>query len=390
MEARRNRFIPACTAGRVLTALFALALVLAIASPALAQGYTFIELVDSADDRFDPFEFGCSSINQRGDVAFRAARLTDDPFNSADGIYRVNAGSARVITTIVENSGQYDFIGVNPSMNDTGAVSFAANLDGPGEAILRGSGGPLTTIAMTEPGPFNFFGFDTSVSNSGEVAFKAELDREFNFDEGMFSGRGGPTTTHYLASTSPFDGNDSRPSINNRGRIAFDETIDFESGIFVATRDTRGFLTIAAPDPDRFVRGPSLNDDGLVAFYASFFDEGADEFVEAIMTGRGGPLTTVVDTRGQFSSFGFRPPSLNNRGEVAFTADLDDGGRAIFVAPDQRVIGVGDTLDGSTVTGLSFCEEGLNDAGRLAFIAFLEDPDSPEGFRAAVFRAIPR
>ena len=78
-------------------------------------------------------------------------------------------------------------IGFNPSINDSGQVSFAARLDGgkkpDTEAILRGDGKKLTTIATTAD-RFNFFGFDTSISNSGEVAFRAELDEEFGFDEG--------------------------------------------------------------------------------------------------------------------------------------------------------------------------------------------------------------
>lgn len=40
------------------------------------------------------------------------------------------------------------------------------------------------------------------------------------------------------------------------------------------------------------------------------------------------------------------------------------------------------------MTNLSFCEEGLNDAGQLAFIAELADPDSFDP-RTAVFRATP-
>jgi hypothetical protein len=54
------------------------------------------------------------------------------------------------------------------------------------------------------------------------------------------------------------------------------------------------------------------------------------------------------------------------------------------------VIETGDKLDGARVTGLRFCEEGLNDVGELAFIADLADPSAPNGFRTAVFRATPR
>jgi hypothetical protein len=38
------------------------------------------------------------------------------------------------------------------------------------------------------------------------------------------------------------------------------------------------------------------------------------------------------------------------------------------------------------VSSLSFCEEGINDSGELAFIATLDEMDG-SGFRTAVFRA---
>lgn len=124
---------------------------------------------------------------------------------------------------------------------------------------MRGDGGPLTTIATTEPGDFGFFGFDTAVNDAGRVASKAELDAEFGFDEGLFSGRGGPVRTHYLASNTRFGGDDSGPSIT---------TIADDSG------------------PIGSLDKPSLNDDGFVAFLA-FFDEGG----EAILLGNGGRFT---------------------------------------------------------------------------------------------------
>jgi hypothetical protein len=378
---------------KIFTAVVPLAVVVALASPAYAQGYTFTKVADSAQDGFEPNSFGCATINSGGAIAFRAGRLAPDGFNTIGGIYRANPDAT--LTTIVEDDKRFDFIGRNPSMNDSGVVSFAARIDGGNkpdtESILRGSGKKLTTIASTAD-EFNLFGFDTSISNSGEVAFKAELDEELNFDEGLFSGSGKVVTTHYLVSTSDFDGSDSRPSINNLGEIAFEESVNFDSGIFAGREGD--FTTIAAPDPDVSVQEPVFNDSGTAAFVRSFFDETAQEFVEEIVTGNGGPLTVVADTRGAFTFFGFRPPSLNNAGDVAFHATLDDASSTsgIFVGPDavaDRVIATGDTLDGSTVQNLTFCEEGLNDSGQLGFIAQLEDPTTPEGFRMAAFRATP-
>ena len=285
--------------------------------------YDFTKVADSAEDGFDPFSFGCTSINTRGDIAFRAGRVAPDGFNTIPGIYRVNAADGS-LTTIVEDPKRFRTIGSNPSMNDLGQISFAARLDARDmptgdniEAILRSEGKKLTTIASTAD-QFTFFGFDTSINNNGEVAFKAELD---DFDEGLFSGSGNKTsgiTTHYLTSTSNFDGSDSRPSINNVGNIAYDESVNFDSGIFVGREGS--FQSVTEPDPDVFVQKPVLNDSGTAAFYTSFFDEANQEFVEEIAIGSGGPLTTVADTRGDFAFFGFRPPSLNNAGDVAFHA----------------------------------------------------------------------
>jgi hypothetical protein len=345
-----------------------------------------------------------------GDIAFRAGRLGPDGFNTIPGIYRANADGT--LTTIAENQRRFAFIGVNPSINDSGQVSFAATLDAQDkltgdniQAILRGDGKKLTTIATTAD-QFDSFGFDTSINDSGEVAFAAELDEEFGLDEELFSGSGGKkggVTRHYLTSTDVslagqpvrFAGSDSRPSINDSGNIAFVESIqpDFARGIFVGQEEE--FTTIVAPDssdPSVGYGAPILNDAESVAFLRSFFDETAQRSAEEIVKIEAdGTHTVVADARGEFASFGFRPPSLNNNGDVAFLADLDSAGSGIFVGADplnDRVISTGDALDGSTVQNITFCEQGLSDSGELAFVAQLE-ADTPDGFRTAVFRATP-
>jgi hypothetical protein len=112
----------------------------------------------------------------------------------------------------------------------------------------------------------------------------------------------------------------------------------------------------------------------VVAFQA-FRDDGE----VGIFTGGGGPLTPVADSAGLYASFGFGDPSLNDHGRVAFSALLDTGEHGVFTGPDpvgDRVIGTGDALDGSTVTSVVFCREGLNNLGQLAFQAQLADERS--------------
>ncbi len=61
---------------------------------------------------------------------------------------------------------------------------------------------------------------------------------------------------------------------------------------------------------------------------------------------------------------------------MAFRADLTVSGKGIFVGPDpvvNKVILTGDSLNGSTVTNLSFSKKGLNNLGQIAFYAELAD-----------------
>lgn len=357
----------------VVALLVPLASMASVAQPDTfeARGYRFTEIAHSRRG-FDSFD--CPAINDLGHVAFRA--VTDE---GVQGIFRV---MRRTLTTIVVDTGEFSFLGRNPSINDQGQVSFAATLSDFSEAIFVGDGGPLTTIARTDPGDFNFFGFDTSLNRTGHVAFKAELDPEFGFDEGLFVGDGGPVTTIYLASTSQFTGTDTRPSINDAGQIAFEETLDdFTNGIFLFTEGQ--FVTIADESgPLDFAFDPQLSEDGVVVLTA-FLDSGE----MGIFTGTGGPLTTVVDTSGPFNSFAFfGGPSINEGGTVAFVASLDTGEQGLFVGPDpvdNRVILTGDRLFGSTVTSLSVCSEGLNNEGEIAFVPQFANGES------GIFVAIP-
>ncbi len=349
-------------------------------------------MLDSADG-YDPFSFGCAAINRGGDIVTKADRVDpEDEFNFIETIVRANAGGG--LRTIVDEDAEgFRLLGRNPKINDRRQVSFWAALQGSGgEIIARRRGQPLTVIARTEPadgqgGEYEFFGVDTTINTRGTVAFRGELD---NGDLGMWSGRGGAITTHYLDSQGRFDGSFNGVSINDFGQIAFEETQNGgDNGIF---RGRQGRFVTIADEPEHTYFDPSLNERGRAAFYDQFFTDEGQAF--AIVTGRGGPLTTVADTTGPFVAFGFRGPSINNRGDVAFLAELDEGfppAEAIFTGPRpvrDRVIGTGDTLDGDTISSLTFCEEALNRSGQLAFTAFFEDPETFE-LRTAVFRATP-
>jgi hypothetical protein len=365
-----------------LATLAALAMVSAFAPPANAAGaYVFTKVVDSVADHFNPqtLRLACPSINTRGDIAFKSER--GPAGNATDGIYRANAsGGITPIFEVAPGSGGLLANG-NPSMNDSGQVSFGATSPGGVQTIRRGDGTTLTTIAGTsrQRRGFASLGRETSINDTGEVAFDGALGSGAS---GLFSGSGGATTTHYL--------NTQNVSVDgSAARIAFLDEIQGTSNPDIFRGQEGSFTTISASNPpESFAAIPLLNDGGTVVWQTRFVEQSGFAG-RRIVTGNGvGTDTTVVDSEGAFNIFDSY--AINNSGAVAFSATLDDGlGPNIYVGPDPKkdlVIGRGDSLDGGTVVGLHFCEEGLNDSGQLAFIAEIEDPDS-DFPRAVVFRA---
>ncbi|MFN8494661.1 MAG: choice-of-anchor tandem repeat NxxGxxAF-containing protein [Caldilineaceae bacterium] len=300
---------------------------------------------------------------------------------------------------IADTNGSFESLGPFVSINTGGIVAFKADLRTGGGGVFAGSGGPITTIANTSSPPSEFGGI--SINAGGTVAFTGVLTTG---NRGVFTGNGGPLTTIVLGSFLSF------PSINNQGVVAFGTGND----IFVGSG---GPPVTVATDGGAIsgIGDPAINTQGTVVFAAGLSEGG-----QGIFTSNGGQLTLVVDTNGLFRAFqvfpvinsrgtvafaatrntgddgiftaanglfativdnrglfrGFDALSINTGGGVAFQALLDAGSEGIFTGPDpvaDKVMTIGDPLLGSTVTGLAFSREGLNDMGQLAFRAALAD-----------------
>ena len=341
-----------------------------------AQAYTFTKIADTSGS-FSSF-FGTPAINNGGTVAFGA---TFDV--GGRGGFFISDGTD--ITTVFKetDNNPYSFVfRGGPSINNKGTLAFGAGIGRFTESILTGRGGPVTTI-FTYGSPIT--GLDSpSINDEGTVAFA----RRFIFgDEGIFTSSGGPLTTiatfsditKFFDEVGSPDTDFSLPSINNEGTVAFQASIRGSAGIFTGTG---GPLTAIATTNGPFssLFTPSINDVGTVAFRA-----GLDAGGEGIFTSSGGSITTIAYSSGLFSSF--RSVSINNSGMLAFEANLDSGGFGIFTGTNpiaDKVVAIGDPLFGSTVTFLgAFGQEGLNDAGEVAFFANLADGTS------GIFRAEP-
>lgn len=226
-----------------------------------------------------------------------------------------------------------------PGLNNAGTVAYIAGHDGTSTLYTKSSYGATTTIADTSAnsnlkdfllggvdvqrgaGPFAAYTLP-SINDQGEVAFNADLKTG---GKGIFTGNGGALTTIVDTSSGPFT-KFSVPSLNNNDQVAFDAGLA----------------------------------DGGSALYIS----------------KGGKLTTLADTNGLFKDLTKSDVALNQKGQVAFLADLDNGTTAIFDGPDpvaNKVISVGDKLGNSTVQALFISHDGLNDLGQIAFDATLVD-----------------
>ena len=285
-----------------------------------------VTLVVDNKSRFT--EIGPPFINDAGIIAFVGL---DNTKRGTAGVFTANGAPATAITPLFYNV--HTCCG-EPSINNAGMVAFEAS-DAIGRStIFRASGNQLTTIAKSD-GFFKTFqreGRFVSINNTGTVAFGADLTRPNPFDlgfrVGIFTGSGGPTTT--IADTT------SSGSLFN------------------------------------FVGSPSINDAGTVAFTAEMKPISSGN-ITSIFTSSNGLLTRVVDTSASFSFFSSL--AINAPGTVAFQANLTAGGSGIFTGPDplsNKVIRTGDPLGGSTVAGLMFSRS-LNDRGQIAFFANLAD-----------------
>jgi hypothetical protein len=337
------------------------ALILSLPVPAHAGTYSFTKIAGT-DDFFRRFGDFHSPINASGTVLFVAVVQSGPEELST----RLLTGDGNQLTTIFDGgtSGSFD-------INASGIVAFATGIALGGtivSAVLTGSGGPLTPIAVSPPTIPGLFGHALpTINDAGSVAF-AQLSGPY---EAILEARGGTLAT-VLDNDGIFRSFAPCLQLNQPGAIAFQGFLDdVSSGVFVVHDGT---VTTIADDRGRFNETfpcPSINSQGQVAFVAVQRVGGA-----GIFTSTAGQITTVADTSGPFRGFSSFP-TINGNGVVAFDATLDDGGEGIFVTVDgaiQQVIRTGDALFGSTVVSMTFpIRHALNDAGQIAFVVTLAD-----------------
>ncbi len=334
------------------------------------------------------FIFSTRGMNARGEVAFDAfllgtsrpsgifvgdGRTTSaiargpDPTSGVFGLVRSPAiGAGGEVVFVVENTGIFrgDGIRISPivqegdpapgggnltglgfySANSRGVIAFHAGVTGGASTlgIFRSDGTRTVAIARDNTisplgGTFIFFG-DPEINNQGQVAYFAGMTGGSG-DFGIFRGDDGETNTTIFAANQPAPGGGTfvdfgHPHINGRGQVAAVASLTDRSGLFRG--DGKRAVAIALQDnpapkggnySGSFFGPQVMNDRGQVAFNAEL-SGGASR--SGIFRGDGLTTSTIAlagttapGTNGTFSSFGDMRIGAN--GTVAFIATLAPG-----------------------------------------------------------------
>lgn len=311
------------------------------------------------------------------------------------------------VRPIADNSGSLlDFGPYAPAINGAGVVAFTATLRSGGTGVFTVRGQSISVVAQSGDA-FGEICSHPDINDRGDLCFYAAL---LNGGTGAFRLRDGELTQVSSPADHALVG-PLGPTINETGVVAFRaESRSGRRGVWL------GEPPRLIADDSRQIAAlqglPVATNSGLVVFRADLRGGG-----QAILAGRGGSLTTLVDTRGAFASLS-NFPCVNAAGTVAFVATLraggmgvftyrqgnmtqlktdefesfrgaliDDSGRVVFFATPpggtvgvyiggERVLGLGDPLFGSTIVDFALNPVSMSGDGQLVVRLSLED-----GFR---------
>ncbi len=327
--------------------------------------------------RFDSFAASPPLINGNGQVVFCGSAYGELP---ASGEYGLWMGRSRADLVQVAGSGDPapgtsgltfgefgSFFSSNcqASMNDAGQVTFRASLNGElgtregGGVWARSASGQLTLVArsgQSAPGlpagsTFEINGMDSAppvINASGQIAFRADVVNSEGGTSGIWLGTS-PADLALVAHSGQQIESDpvlriipyspgTPPMLNNRGQVVFRAELLAEDGSFTGDGilgfDRRNGLRLVARSQAPLEVAPC---DLRVA----------------------SGLGLLGGSGGQDG----RPTGLNDRGEIAFYAFLEDG-EGIFVA--QTGSDCGGDCDGNDAVTVDELVQGVNIALGLA------------------------
>ena len=295
------------------------------------------------------------------------------------GTGAVMTGSGAAFSTVTPSSGT-----ICPSINDVGEIAYVRPGPGPGIAsLVRNANGVETTLARTDTAPNLSPGSSphTAINDAGKVLYVSTSAAGFGVTIVP-----GPIKV-YDPAVGPALTFSSPATLNNSDVTVFAATNAGTTGLY------RGSLVPLLESGDAVSGGvilisslqrPVVNASGRVAFLGRL-DVGGTTGVSGIYTTADGSSVSLVGS----SPVAGGEVSLNDSGSVVYRRTTTAGaGSGVFLGRpgliDQKIINIGDPIDGSTLVEAFVFAESLNNNGQIAFWAHLADG------RQGVYRADPQ
>jgi hypothetical protein len=156
--------------------------------------------------------------------------------------------------------------------------------------------------------------------------------------------------------------------INSAGRVGFSAGVVSGKDSIIATGDGATLNVIASANATGLIGGQflgisAMNERGDVVFIGLRKGFGS----QAIFTGKGGPLTPVVDTATDSNFAAFGNADINSSGKVAFRGFLADGTEGIFLKDNA----LQDVIDTNNPGVSDFLDPVISNNGTVGSAAFL-------------------
>ena len=218
------------------------------------------------------------------------------------------------------------------------------------------SGETLTGFHLPSTGPNS-----PSIDSHGRVAFYATYSEGDTVGEGVFTPASLVLKTGDVVDGQTLEGIGLDPVLNSGGIVVVRGLLGPQMFAMVISRATVARIgnTIGGLTLTDFA-SPAINDGGTVAFLGSFSD-GTGIFTQAALLARSGASI------GGMTPVNFGPPAINDRGTVAFQSWQTEPRATAILTPTAVVVKTGDTIDGKTLTDLSF-GSALNSSDTVAFV----------------------
>jgi hypothetical protein len=335
----------------------------------MAASFTF----DAIDTTGFTSILGSPVINDNGQVAFIGQRTGD----TGKGYFISDNGAApvRVSTTNADLPG-------HAQINNAGQIAYTSFYNGAivdlHRASLAGGDELLAHATSSNFSGYTYFGNNAMIDSAGDVTTVARRFDHVNFTDlrafPTYSGANNSVSEPITTASGPYASfTENYPTFdsNDNGDLAFTAQLTTGGqGVFLKRNGT---ITTIINDPTNaygFINEVSLNNQGHAMIYAESNNH------PALFIYDGNSLTPYVVADGAGGFNGLNWSAFNDHDEVAFMGGHTYSNEGIWIGTDiaaDEVIKMGDPLLGSTVKYLSFWPGGLNNNGQLAFYAQLND-----------------